>query len=96
MTVYELRAGQHSRALTCRREREFDQLWELGGHAIDPSGWSPLEVELIRDGSAGSAPSDLVMLGVEPAFTVRAVEALQDVLFPSDQILPLRSADGEF
>ena len=36
------------------------------------------------------------MLGVEPAFTARAVEALQDVLFPDGQILPLRSSDGEF
>lgn len=96
MTVYELRAGLDSQALACRRDSEIRRVSELAGQPVDPASWSPLEVELIRDGSAGTAPSDLVMLGVEPAFTARAVEALQDVLFPFGQILPLRSVDGEF
>jgi hypothetical protein len=95
-SVYELRAGTATRALCCRREGEYRRVWELGGQPIEPDRWTPLEVQLIRDGSAGTAPGDLVMLGVEPAFTSRAVEALQDVLFPAGQILPLRSPDGEF
>lgn len=96
MTVYELRAGLDTQALTCRRAPEILRVSELAGQPIDPASWPPLEVRLIRDGSAGTAPSDLVMLGVEPAFTARAVEALQDLLFPLGQILPLRSPDGEF
>lgn len=63
---------------------------------MDPRQWEALQVAIIRDGSAGSQPSDLMLLGVEPAFTARAVEALRDVLFTHGQILPLRSADGEF
>jgi hypothetical protein len=55
-----------------------------------------VRVEIIRDGSGGTAESDLVFLGLEPAFTAHAVEALQSVLFPNGQVLPLRSADGEF
>lgn len=69
---------------------------DLGCDPIDPASWKPLEVEFIREAGAGVAASDLVMLGTEPAFTARAVEALQDVLFKHGQILPLRSDDGEF
>ena len=78
------------------RESDYDRVYDLGAERIEPGNWQPLSVEYIRDGSAGTAVSDLVFLGIEPAFTARAVEALQDVLFPYGQILPLRSPDGEF
>jgi hypothetical protein len=96
VTVFELAAADSAVALHCAREGDYGRVHALGAQAIDASQWEPLRVRYIRDGSAGADPSDLVMLGVEPAFTARAVEQLADVLFACGQILPLRSDDGEF
>ena len=73
MKVWRLQAAENSRALHCVREGDYRRVSELADQPVDVNSWEPLRVQYIRDGSAGSEPSDLVMLGVEPAFTARAV-----------------------
>jgi hypothetical protein len=94
--VYRLEATEDASRLHCRVESEYSRVADLMAEPVAVTDWQPPSVQLIRDGSAGSAPSDLVMLGMEPAFTRRAVDALGDLLTDNGQLLPLVSADGEF
>ena len=96
LTVFRLGTAPTARALACRREGAYARVYDLRASPVEADRWEALEVEFIRDGSGGDAESDILLLGTEPAFTARAVEALQDVLYPYGQILPLRSRDGEF
>jgi hypothetical protein len=96
MTVFRLQASENALALYCPRESDFSQTRILDGRRLAENEWAPLQVGFIRDGSAGSEPSDLLMLGTYPALSVRAVEVLSNVVFAVGQVLPLRSDDGEF
>ena len=94
LTVFRLGPAPSARALACRREGAYARVYDLRASRVEADRWDALE--FIRDGSAGDGESDVLLLGTEPAFTARAVEALQDVLYLYGQILPLRSRDGEF
>jgi hypothetical protein len=96
VTVYELRKADKAIGLAYRDRSEYGRQRELTGRKVEVDTWSPPAVEVIRDGSSGTEPSDVVLLGVEAAFSGRAVKALGDFLGVSGQLLPLLSADGEF
>ena len=96
MVVYRLRAVDNAISLAFRSKAQYTRQHELTGNAVDPNDWSPPAVDVIRDGSGGTIASDLAILGVEPAFTGRAIERIGNLLRESGQVLPLLSADGEY
>lgn len=96
MIVYQLRTADRAIALAYRDAAEYNRQHDFTGTSVDVAGWSPPAVEIIRDGSGGTAPADVTLLGVEPAFSARAVERVGHLLRASGQLLPLISVDGEF
>ena len=96
MNVYELRAADNAIALAYCDRSEYTRQHELTGRPADLARWSPPAVEIVRDGSGGTEPSDIMLLGVEPALTARAVACMGDLLRAAGQVLPLLSADGEY
>jgi hypothetical protein len=96
LIIYRFETSSSAADLACVREGEYRRVWELGAGPIAAADWAPLNVKMVRDGLGSITPTDVMLLGTEPAFSARAVEALASIVFKHGQILPLRSADGEF
>lgn len=97
MRVYQLKADvDNYRALTMNREADFDVGAQFNGQRLAQQ-WTPPHVHYIADDSGNSLPEgDFMSFGTIPAFRLDTAMKLKEALVLHGEILPLRSADGDF
>ena len=95
--IYELQADvKNYRWLTMVDDGDFQVISEVKGSILGDN-WSPLAVTILEEEDhEGRVLSDFPYFGGIPTFSKTAVDALEDLLMPNGELLPLASASGEF
>lgn len=69
--------------------------WEFDGRR-QAAGWKTRTISAADEDDAITPLPDLAVVGVLPAFSVRAVEALLPLVKPNGELLPLRHRRAEY